>query len=103
MKKFSDFNIIIENDKKLFDCKQISITEIINCEIIIIDVEKDIKTKHGEFRYLLYLSVNNDNYKVFTNSENLKKTINLIDVNDFPFSTTIKTTKYGNKTIYKFT
>lgn len=37
----------------MFNCSQVSISDVLNCEIIVEDFIPDVKTSHGEGRYLV--------------------------------------------------
>lgn len=103
MKKFSELGVEISDEKKIFDCKQVSITEIVNCTIVIFDYILDVKTRHGEGRCLVRFEYNSVQGKFFTNSKNIKSTLDAIDKNDFPFETTIKCVRLGQNSLYKLT
>lgn len=103
MKRFSELNIDIQIDRKIFECKQVSINEIVNCEIEVVEFLSDIKTKHGDGRYLVKFKHDEVEGKFFTNSTNIKKTLDAVICSDFPFLTTIKCIKVGANSIYKFT
>lgn len=103
MKKFSELGIKIENNSKIFEVPKISITDIINCEIVVIAFQKGVKTQHGPDRYVIKIRHNNNDYKFFTNSENLKQVLDKIPENGFPFTATIKQQSFGvgsGKTFY---
>ena len=103
MKRFSDLNIDLSEDSRIFECPQVSITEVINCEIEVMEYLPDVKTRHGEGRYLVHFKRDGRESKFFTNSRNIKSTLEAVGKEDYPFTTTIKCTKIGNSTIYKFT
>ena len=103
MKRFSELNICVKEDRKIFECKQVSITDIINSEIQIIDFIPDMKTKFGEDRYLILFSNDGVEGKFFSNSRMIKNVLDAIPEEDFPFVTTIKCLKCGANKIYKFT
>ncbi|MDR2003313.1 MAG: hypothetical protein LBQ74_09810 [Prevotella sp.] len=103
MKKFSDFGIKLSNDSKIFEVPKISITDILNCEIVVIAYQKGITTKHGEDRYIVKIRHNNNDYKFFTNSGNLKQVLDKVPEDGFPFTATIKQQSFGagsGKTFY---
>jgi hypothetical protein len=102
MKKFSDFGIDVLNNSNIFQVPQISISDILNCEIEVLDFESGIKTEHGEDRYILKIRHENQECKFFTNAKPIKDALNKISKHDFPFTTTIKVQKFGtnNKTYY---
>ncbi len=105
MKRFSELGIKQQDDKKIFNCPQVSVTDILNSEIEVIDFLPDVKTKHGEGRYLIHYRTVEDGEegKFFTNSSSLKSVIDQIAKEDFPFITIIKAIKCGNGKIYQFT
>lgn len=90
MKKFSELGVTVQDERKMFNCSQVSIS--------------DVKTSHGEGRYLVkFKHSNGADGKFFTNAASLKKTLDQISKDAFPFSTTIKGMKCGNGKIYQFT
>lgn len=52
MKKFSELGVTVQDERKMFNCSQVSISDVLNCEIIVEDFIPDVKTSHGEGRYL---------------------------------------------------
>lgn len=103
MNKFSDFGINTLDDKHIFPVPVISITDVINCEIEVLDFEKGIKTKHGEDRYVVKIKIDNAERKFFTNAAPIKDALDRIDKQQLPFLTTIKQQKFGSgsgKTFY---
>lgn len=105
MKKFSELGVTVQDERKMFNCSsQVSISDVLNCEIIVEDFIPDVKTSHGEGRYLVkFKHSNGADGKFFTNAASLKKTLDQIPKDAFPFSTTIKGMKCGNGKIYQFT
>lgn len=103
MKRFSDLNIKVQDDRKIYECPQVSITEILNCEIQIIEFLPEMKTRHGEGRYLVRFNNNEKDGKFFTNSKIIKSTLEAVPKEEFPFLTVIKCLKVGQNSIYKFT
>jgi hypothetical protein len=103
MKKFSELGITIEGDRKVFNCNQVSISDVINCEIEVIDYIPGMKTKHGEGRSLVHFKFENKEGKFFSNAVSIKSVLEAIPKEEFPFLTTIKCTKCGNGKIYQFT
>lgn len=100
---FSELGITVKDERKIFNCQQVSITDILNSEIEVIDYIPDMKTQHGDGRYLVKFSQNGQDGKFFTNSSALKSVLDQIPKEDFPFITTIRCTKCGNGKIYQFT
>lgn len=104
-KRFSELGIKQEDDRKIYNCQQVSITDILNSEIEVLDYLPDVKTKHGEGRYLIHFKHVEEGYegKFFTNASTLKNVLSQGDDDKFPFLTVIRATKCGNGKIYHFT
>ncbi|MDR2919711.1 MAG: hypothetical protein LBV72_10160 [Tannerella sp.] len=103
MKRFSDFGIDTMSDRNIFQVPITSITDIINCEIEVLDYEAGIKTQHGENRYIVKILHEGLECKFFTNAVPIKEALDRIPKSDFPFATVIKQQKFGsgnNKTYY---
>ncbi|HEY5508429.1 MAG TPA: hypothetical protein VIK29_07155 [Paludibacter sp.] len=103
MKKFSDLGIKPEEQQNIFPVQQISITDVTNCEIEILDFAPDVKTQFGEGRYVVRIRYENIERKFFTNAKPIKDALDKVNKADFPFTTTIKPQKFGNgngKTFY---
>ncbi len=95
MKKFSDFGIELKDDKNIFQVPVISISEIINCEIEIMDFESGIKTRHGDNRYVIKINFEGFERKFFTNASPIKEALDKVPKSEFPFLTTIKQKSFG--------
>lgn len=103
-KRFSDLGVTVDNERKIFNCQQVSITDILNSEILVIEHLANVKTKHGDGRDLVHFqSVDGVEGKFFTNSQSLKSALAQVKEQDFPFLTTIRATRCGNGKIYRFT
>ena len=103
MKKFSDFNIDTLENKHVFAVPVISVEELTNCEIEVLDFEANVKTRHGDGRYIVKVKYEGIERKFFTNAAPIKDALDKIDKVDFPFSTTIKQQRFGSgsgKTFY---
>ena len=100
---FSELGIKVSDDRKIFNCPQVSITDILNSEIEVVDYIPDMKTQHGDGRYLVKFTQAGTEGKFFTNSSALKGVLDQIPKEDFPFITTIRCMKCGNGKIYQFT
>lgn len=103
MKKFSELGVNSINNRNVFPVQKISITDVLNCEIEIIDYESGVKTHHGEDRYVVKIKHDGIECKFFTNSTPIKEALKQIQKTDFPFTTTIKVQKFGSgsgKTYY---
>ena len=103
MKRFSDFNITQEN-KNIFPVPIISIDDIVNSEIEVIDFESNVTTRHGDGRYILKILFNGSECKFFTNASPIKEALEKIQRSDLPFLTIIKQIRFGgNKKTYQLT
>lgn len=105
MKRFSDFGINTLSDKHIFTVPQISITDILNCEIEVLDFESGIKTAHGDNRYVVKIKNEGIENKFFTNSKPIKEALDKIPKEEFPFRTIVRQQKFGsgNSKTYYFT
>lgn len=105
LKRFSDLGITQQDDRKIFNCHQVSIEDILNIEIEVMDFVQDMKTKHGDGRCLIHYveHESREEGKFFTNSVSLKSALLQVTDEDLPFITTIKATKCGIGKIYQFT
>ncbi len=104
MKRFSDLGVQTDDGRKIFNCQQVSITDILNSEIVVLGYQADIKTKHGEGRCLVHFQdADGTEGKFFTNAQTLKNALSQIKDEDFPFLTVIKAIKCGKGKIYQFT
>lgn len=76
MIKFSDLNLSYtpKDGKKRFNGERVRISAIVNVPIEIIDFESDMKTGHGDGRYLVSFKYrsNGQMAKFFTNSDEMK-------------------------------
>ena len=103
MKRFADFGINTLDDKSVFAVPVISIEEITNMEVEILDFEKGIKTSHGVDRYIVKIKSEGIERKFFTNATPIKKALDAISKEDFPFLATVKQQRFGSgsgKTFY---
>lgn len=105
MMKFSDFGLDPFENKAMFLVPQISITDIINCEIIVLDYEGGVETSQGADRYIVKIEYEGKECKFFTTAKPIKEMLDKIPKDKFPFSTTIKQQKLGmgNNKTYVFT
>lgn len=110
MKKFSELGVSYTplDGKKRFSGEIVRLGAIVNKEIEVHDFERDVKTAHGDQRYLVSFRDKSTGEfgKFFTNSEEMKSILeSLSKIQDaFPFETTIRSEIYsGGKTKYKFT
>ena len=103
MKKFSDFGINTLENKNVFAVPVISIEEVVNCEIEVLDYEENIKTKYGPGRYIVKIKHEGIERKFFTSAVPIKEALDRIPKENFPFRTTIKVQRFGSgagKTFY---
>lgn len=92
-------------DRHIFPVQQVSITDLLNCEIEVLDYEAGVKTQHGDNRYIVKVRQDDIECKFFTNSTLIKEALDKIPKQNFPFVTTIKVKKLGsgNGKMYYFT
>ncbi len=103
MKKFTDLGVKMP-EQNIFQVPVISVEDVLNMEIEVLDFEKNVKTRHGEGRYIVKIKVEEQEHKFFTNSTHLKQVLDQINKEDLPFLTTIKQQRYnGAKKSYQFT
>ena len=107
MKSFKDLKVAYkpEDGKKRFPGTVVSIRELVNLPIVVIDFEIGIRTEHGEDRCLVAIQQNGEPKKFFTDSEEMKNILAQIrEMPDgFPFETIIKAETYGKgRTKYVF-
>lgn len=103
MKRFSDFGINTLEGRNVFAVPVISIEEVTNVEIEVLDYEANVKTKHGPGRYIVKVKHEGVERKFFTNAAPIKEALDAISKEDFPFLTTIKQQRFGSgagKTFY---
>lgn len=96
MNKFSDFGITTGNSKAIFEVPQISISDVVNCEIEVLDFEPNVKTAHGDGRYIVKIRHENRECKFFTTASQIKEALDKIHKENFPFTTTIKQQRFGS-------
>lgn len=109
MKKFSELGVAYqpEDGKKRFPGKVVQIRSIINKPIEVHDYEQDIKTQHGEGRYLVsFRDPQTGTWgKFFTASKEMQNILDQVsDIEEgFPFETTVTMEMYDGKSLPKFT
>ncbi len=104
MNKFSDFGIKTGNNYK-FNVPEVTLMQIINSEIEVMGYETDVKTRHGNDRYVVKIRFEGEERKFFTSAKPIKEALDKIPESDFPFTTIIKLKKCGsdNEKTYQFT
>lgn len=91
--------ITTKDGQQFFDVKKIKIDSILNLPIKVIKFQTDVKTEHGNGRYVVLIEYNGEKCKFITNSFTLK---NMLDQaakieNAFPISTVVKKRDIGGK------
>lgn len=103
MKKFSELGVNVIDNHNVFPVPKISITDVLNCEIEVLDFESGVKTQHGDDRCVVKINHEGIECKFFTNSTPIKGALHQIPKGNFPFTTVIKVQKFGTgsgKTFY---
>lgn len=105
MKKFSELGVSLIDNRCVFQVPKVSITDVLNCEIEVLDFESGVRTQHGEDRYVVKIRHDGIECKFFTNSTPIKEALHQINKDDFPFTTTIRVQKFdtGSGKTYHFT
>ena len=110
MKKFGEMGVTYtpKDGKKRFPGNTVRLAGVQNIAIEVHDFQSDMKTPHGDGRYLVSFKYKDSGEwaKFFTASEEMKNILDQIsDIEDgFPFETTIKSERFdGNKVKYSFT
>jgi hypothetical protein len=91
-----------KDGKKIFDFQLKKLFEIVNLTIFVIDFETNIRTKHGDGRYIIHFQLNGTDYKFVTNSFSLKNQLDdarklaKSNPNVFPIETIIRQQDIGN-------
>ncbi len=105
MKKFSELGVKPIEDKTIFMVPKVSITDILNCKIEILDYIGGINTSQGANRYIVKVRHEGKEYKFFTDSKRIKSILDQIPKEEFPFTTTIKQQRFetGGAKTFEFT
>ena len=94
MTRFSELGFIYQRDgKKEFSQTSITLRQLTNRSVIVLDFETDIRTKEGEGRYIVVVRIkdNDEERKFFTNNEKMKKALDFAQEKGMlPFETVIK-------------
>ena len=45
MKKFSELGVTVQDERKMFNCSQVSISDVLNCEIIVENFIPDVRLR----------------------------------------------------------
>lgn len=105
MKNFSELGVKPIEDKAIFMVPRVSITDILNCRIEVLDYIGGIKTINGDNRYIVKVKHEGKECKFFTDSKRIKSILDQIPKEEFPFATTIKQQRfdYGSAKTFEFT
>lgn len=93
MTTFAELGFIYQRDgKKDFSQQSISLRQLTNTQVKVLDFETDIKTKEGDGRYIVLIRLGNgEERKFFTNNDKMKKALDYArKIGKIPFDTTIK-------------
>lgn len=93
MTQFAEIGFVYQRDgKKEFSAHKVSLREITNEPLTVLDFETDIKTREGEGRYVVLVSSEKTGErKFFTNSDKMKKALDMArEKQMIPFDTVIK-------------
>lgn len=103
MKRFADLGIA-QDDGKMYDCRSVSVAEIVNSEIEVIDFALGVTTKYGDGRAVVHFrhASTGEDGKFFTACRCLLRALGQVHEADLPFLTTIKCNKYGRARRYYF-
>lgn len=107
MKKFAEFGIDPLADKNLFPVSKVSIEDVIDKQIEVLDFVANIRTEHGDGRYILKIRCDEVNggkeCKFFTTSSAIRESLDKIGKEGLPFETTIRMRRDGKWKTYYFT
>ena len=81
----------------IFQAQQVTITEILNQEVQVIDFQTSVKTSYGPDRYIILIELDGKRMKFFTDSKRMKEQLDQINKEDFPFLAKISILKFGEK------
>ena len=99
MKDFSELGLsyVSASGKKIFQCDTIHLNDLQNRQFVVEDYETDVRTKQGDGRYVVKVSLDGREYKFFTNSDELKQMLDKArEMNEIPFRCTIKRVSIGD-------
>lgn len=103
MKRFSDLNIKVSKPD-FFDAELVSIYQMLNQELEVLNYHKNIDTSYGPNRYIILVQLAGKQYKFFTDSKRLKEQLDLVAKEDFPFIAKVAALNLGErKKTYYFT
>lgn len=93
----------VKEDDRYYNCNRVSIDSLVNKKVEILGYVSDIKTEHGDGRFVVHCNDNGSECKFFTNGTIIKDVLRQIPPEKFPFNTVIVAMRDGNKRFYKFT
>lgn len=104
-KRFCDLGIQLDSGSEMYDCEQMSITDIVNTEIEVMEYTPKVTTRYGDNRYVIHFKYTdrNKDAKFFTTAKDIKEALGKAKKDDFPFLTVIKCKRAGNGKRYYFT
>lgn len=103
MKEFSELNIQIAQTR-VFEVPQITIEEILNEKIEVVDFQLDVTTRFGDGRSVVLIRKDDKQMKFFTDSKRIKSQLDQVQKEDLPFAARIIVLKFGErKKSYQFT
>lgn len=91
----------VYNDDDQYTERKISITDLINVPVTVLDFKRDVRTQNGA-RHLVRVETSNEVRVFFTSSKSIISVLEHERVR-FPFTATIKSYSIGDKRGYKFT
>lgn len=95
MHSYSDLGITTGGDRVIFEVPQVSILDVINCPIEVLDFTPGVKTFHGEGRHIVKIRHEGRECKFFTTAAQIKEALDKIPKEKFPFTATIKQQRFG--------
>ena len=91
--KFKDMKLNLSKnygDKKVFDCDQVPLSDLVNMEIEILDFETNVKTSYGDNRCVVKFKMDGAEKKYITSSSKMIQELEAIkEQYGFPFEATI--------------
>jgi len=103
MKSFSELAIAPLETKNMFVVPIVSIEDVVNFEIEVLDFVPGVETKYGKERCVLKIRYEGKECKFFTNASPIKDALSKVPKEEFPFSAVIKQQRFGNKKTFYFT
>lgn len=107
MKSFSELGLTWrpKDGKRRLPGRMVSVRDLANVEITVIDYEDGISTRHGEDKAVVGCELDGEPVKFFTGSEELRDILaQAREAGAFPFTTTLKSVSFGQgKQKYIFT